>query len=70
MPGIEEQEQISPGGAGLRRAWEGVLEEAAVSVAWSSEGRWVAAASASGAIHVFSSSTEERCADGRHIALE
>jgi WD40 repeat protein len=51
MPGIDEQTAEGT----LAKIWDTELDEAAVSISWAASGQWLAAASASGAIYLFSS---------------
>src|ERR1700749_254505 len=44
----------------LPQAWRAVLDEAAVSVSWSASGRYLAAASASGAVFLFGAETGQQ----------
>jgi WD40 repeat protein len=50
MPGIAEQAVHGT----LPKLWHAELDEAAVSVSWAASNQWLAAASASGAIYLFS----------------
>jgi WD40 repeat protein len=54
MPGVTEE---ALQGTLLSQAWRSVLDEAAVSVSCSASGRYVAAASASGAVFLFEAGT-------------
>lgn len=53
MPGIAEKTIEGR----LPKCWEAELDEAAVSVGWSASGRWLASASASGAVYLFDAFT-------------
>ncbi len=53
MPGVAE---LTVEGT-LPKVWAAELDEAAVSVSWAPSGQWLAAASASGAVYVFSANT-------------
>lgn len=55
MPGVAERTIHGT----LPKIWEAELDEAAVSVSWATSGEWLAAASASGAIYLFSSANGE-----------
>jgi WD40 repeat protein len=54
MPGVTEEVKQD---ALLPQTWRAALDEAAVSVGWSASGRYMAAASASGAVFLFEAET-------------
>src|ERR1700761_4247569 len=57
MPGVTGEVMQ---GTLLPQAWRAVLDEAAVSVSWSASGRYMAAASASGAVFLFDAVTGQQ----------
>ena len=66
MPGVMEKEAKQ---SGVKRLWEATLDDTPMSIGWSASGKWVAAASGNGSIHVFDAAlgTEVRVWQGHRM---